>query len=520
MKKIYHHAQIITMNEKQPHAQALRVEDGLITHVGSNEEILALKDDESQLIDVHEQIMIPSFIDSHSHFIGLANSLRLCDLSQATSFDEIITMIKQFIQLKQLNEGEWVVATGYDHNHLKEQCHPDKFILDQISITHPILISHSSSHMGVANSKALEVLKLDFNTQDPHGGRFARVNNSNEMTGYMEENAFIRVNQQLPMLSHEAMLELIDKAQTIYASYGITSVQEGMVVPELFDLLDYAACNKRLKLDVTGYVDLANSHDLMRKHQQYAGDYVNHFRLGGYKIFLDGSPQGKTAWMKTPYVGDCDNYGYPTLSDQTLTTFIETAIQEQQQLLAHCNGDAATDQYLTQFERVMHRFPTLSTCRPVIIHAQLLAKDQLPRVKALDMIPSFFVAHTYYWGDIHIANFTKERASQISPTKSCEKLQIAFTLHQDSPVIMPNMLETMGCAVLRVTKNGVILGEEECITPMEALRAVTLHAAHQYFEEATKGSIEVGKLADLVILDDNPLTVPKKQIKQDRKSVV
>lgn len=513
MKTIYHSGQIITMNTQQPTAQAIVIEEGLITFVGSNEESKTYCDEETQLIDLHRQVMIPAFIDSHSHFISLANSLRQCDLSFATSFEEIVQLLKTYIEKAHPKANEWIVASGYDQDHIK-QGHPNKFILDQVSSNHPIMISHVSMHMGVINSKAIELLGIDSKMPDPYGGRYGRVDGSQEVSGFLEENAFITINQKIPMVDVGMMLDLMDRAQTIYASYGITTIQDGMVVPEVFQLLELAANQQRLQLDVVGYVDLAHAHHLMKNHAQYQGDYLNHFRFGGYKIFLDGSPQGRTAWMETPYVGEAEYYGYPTLSDKELRNLIETAIQEQVQLLAHCNGDAASNQYLTQFEAVMSEHPELSTCRPVMIHAQLLRKDQLSRVAKLHMIPSFFIAHTYYWGDTHIKNFTKERASQISPAHSCERLKIPFTLHQDSPVIMPNMLETMDCAINRVTKKGIILDEEECLTPYEALHALTINAAHQYFEEKRKGSIEPGKLADLVILDGNPLTTDKSQIKQ------
>ena len=189
------------------------------------------------------------------------------------------------------------------------------------------------------------------------------------------------------------------------------------------------------------------------------------------------------------------------------------AINDDMQLLAHCNGDAAVNQYITQYEIAKEKCNKGNEIRPVIVHAQLLRRDQLDRVKYLNMIPSFFVAHVYYWGDVHIKNFGKERADLISLANSAIKKDIKFTFHQDAPVIEPNMLETVWCAVNRITKNGVILGEEERINPLEALKAITINAAYQYFEEDLKGSIKENKLADLVILDSNPLKANKDDIR-------
>lgn len=151
--------------------------------------------------------------------------------------------------------------------------------------------------------------------------------------------------------------------------------------------------------------------------------------------------------------------------------------------------------------------------RPVLIHGQFLAEDQIEETKKLGIIPSFFVAHTYYWGDVHIKNFGIDRANKISPLASSLKNDLLFTLHQDSPVIESNMLETIWCATTRETKSGKILGQEERIGVLDTIKAVTINAAYQYFEENLKGSIKEGKIADLVILDKNPLNVEKDEIK-------
>lgn len=151
-----------------------------------------------------------------------------------------------------------------------------------------------------------------------------------------------------------------------------------------------------------------------------------------------------------------------------------------------------------------------------MIHAQLLRRDQLSALRSLGMIPSFFVAHTYYWGDVHIRNFGLARASAISPAASALREGLPFTFHQDTPVLPPDMLTAVGCAVTRTTRTGRVLGEEERLLPLDALRAVTVNAAYQYFEEDRKGSIREGKLADFVLLDENPLTVEPGRIRDIR----
>ncbi len=514
MKKIFYNGTIITMNEDHPYVEALCIENGRIFALGSKEEILSLISNEDEVIDLNGKTMLPGFIDAHSHFVGLANALTQCDLSQAHSFDDVVQLMKDFIKENHIPKGEWVYGSHYDQNFLKEKKHPDKFLLDNISSEHPIMLVHASSHMGVANSLALQSQNITVQTNDPEGGKFGRVEGSLEPNGYMEEKAFIDFQNKVPMIKTERMMEQIQKAQDIYASYGVTTIQEGMIAKPLFQLLQHASSSNLLKADVIGYIDLAHYRDLMKQEDIYRNHYQSHFKLGGYKIFIDGSPQGRTAWMSTPYQNSDGYCGYPTLKDEELYELIYTALQDHQQLLAHCNGDAAAEQYITQFEKVLHDHPQLDSMRPVMIHAQLVRKDQLERMQKIHMIPSFFIAHTFYWGDIHIENFGLARASLISPAKDAIDLNIPFTFHQDTPVLPPDMLKTLWCAVNRQTQNGVTLGENERITVQEALKAITIYPAYQYFEEDQKGSLEVGKNADLVILDKNPLEIESQKIDQ------
>ena len=242
--------------------------------------------------------------------------------------------------------------------------------------------------------------------------------------------------------------------------------------------------------------------------------YDNNFKVGGYKIFLDGSPQARTAWMRKPYLNDEMYLGYGTMEFKDVCDAVREAAKNNMQILAHCNGDAAAKQYIDAIDKIKNEGYDVAGIRPVMIHAQFLDRDQLDKVKELGIIPSFFVAHVYYWGDVHISNFGLERASRISLSASSLKKDIKFTFHQDSPVIEPNMIETIHVSVNRVTKKGISLGKDERIPVYEALKAVTINVAYQYFEEDKKGSIEVGKKADFVILDKNPLEIPIENIKE------
>lgn len=500
-------AHIHTMKDRQE-ASCMCIEQGSIVYIGNHipEEYKAAK-----RVDMGGRVIIPGIIDSHSHLVSCANTFRQADLSTAESFADIQRILADFIRLHPPKEHEWISGVGYDHNRLKEHRHPDANVLDAVQ-DWPIVITHASSHMGVASHAALHLAGIPNDAADPNGGRYAR-NRDGTLSGYMEENAFTSFLNHVPMPSLEELMKLLEDALQQYASYGITTIQDGMMNETVYAILKEAADRQILKQDVVGYVGIKDSAALLEACRPKGSSYQNHFRIGGYKMFLDGSPQGRTAWMTTPYQGDSDDYGYGTMSDEETAACIRKSLLENQQLLAHCNGDAAAQQYLTQFEKVVKELNCRDTHRPVMIHAQLVREDQIRRMKPLHMIPSFFVAHVWYWGDVHIENFGFRRASSISLLQTALRAGIPFTLHTDTPVIPANLMETVWCAAVRRTKKGILLGEKERISVYEALQAVTQHAAWQYHEEDRKGTLEAGKLADFAVLDRDPLNVAVEEVR-------
>ena len=492
MRTLYYNGDILTMENTD--FEAIYIEDGIIKKCGDFKQLKYSIPDDTELIDLHGKCLMPAFIDSHSHIVSLAKTLNLVDLSNSTSIKEIIEQFNNFINITKPKENKLLIGFGYDHNFLKEQRHPLAKELDQIP--YPVMISHTSGHMGVINHKAMQLFKLDNNVSDPNGGKYGRDEN-NQLNGYLEEQAFIDFAGK-SSTSGDLKKQLIE-ALGIYASYGITTVQEGFMKKEEFILLDSLAKENKLYLDVIGYIDIKDNQKLYQDNPSYH-QYQNHFKLGGYKLFLDGSPQGKTAWISKPYLDSGDYCGYPIYQDKEVKKYVDSALQEQVQLLTHCNGDMAAKQLLDVFKQ------KATNTRPVMIHCQILQPEQLPQLKRIGMIPSFFVNHIYYCGDIHLKNLGK-RANQISCIHSALKQELPYTFHQDSPVILPNMLESVWCACKRETKAGLILGENEQISVYNALKGVTINAAYQYFEEKYKGSIKEGKIADLIILDKNPCKI-------------
>lgn len=524
---LYYNGAILTMEDQNPSVEAVLTENGTIMGTGTYRDMSDKADAGVNRADLQGKVMLPGFIDPHSHFTACASHTMEADLTGAQNFEEVISRIQEFISRKKPREGQWIQAAGYDHNCLKEGVHPRRSVLDEAAPRNPLILKHQSGHMGVFNTMALNRLEVTSDTQSPQGGWIET--DAGVATGYMEENAFLEYQNRIPMPFADDFLRAYGLAQELYASCGITTVQEGMMTDQLLPLYRMLAGSGLLKLDLVAYADARNSKAIMNEMGDYVKQYRNHIKIGGYKMFLDGSPQGRTAWMREPYepakgLKQPEDYrGYNTLRDEEVFSLIMKAENEGMQLLAHCNGDMACGQYLEQIQAVYNKlagsrrkgnvfYP--GDIRPVMVHAQLLGPDQLKLVRELKVIPSFFMAHVYHWGDVHIRNFGLKRASHISPAASALREGVLFTLHQDSPVIRPDMLETLWCAVNRVTRSGVVLGAEERLPVREALKALTINGAYQYFEENEKGSIVSGKAADFVVLDENPLTIQPDRIRE------
>jgi len=392
--QFYYNGYILTM-EKPLYAEALFVRDGKIVKAGPEPLLRPLCTADTEKVDLQGHALLPSFIDPHSHLAGAASSLLQVSLDGAATFDELEERIKRFLSSNQIAPGEWVQAKGYDHNALREKKHPPRILLDHIAPENPLVLHHQSGHAGVLNSLALERLGIDETTIPPSGGTIGKENG--RLTGYLEENAFIGPIQRIPMPSIETLLSAVKSAQQEYARYGITTVQEGMLTESVVGLYQAFLQKEAFFLDVVGYVDGAASESLLKKLSGTAEHSQKHFKIGGCKVFLDGSPQARTAWMETPYVGAEDGYcGYPALSDEVLQERIRFAFQNRLQLLAHCNGDAAAAQFLSAYRKLYTETSNPPDLRPVMIHAQLLRPDQMTALRELRIIPSFFIAHIFH----------------------------------------------------------------------------------------------------------------------------
>ena len=501
---LYFGGPIVTLEEPR-YAQALVERGGRIAYVGDREEAERLAGPGARRVDLEGRALLPAFLDPHSHLLACAYARLQVPLGECAGWGEITDRLSRHVQERGVQPGEWVKGTGYDQNALAEGAAPDRFCLDRACPNNPVVIQHASGHAGVFNTLALERLGA------LNGDCGLERDGQGELTGRGEENPFLDLLGRIPMEGLEDVLRAFQGAQEEYASHGIATAQEGLLQPVMAPVYREILRRGLLYLDVNAYVPPADYDRLRGQFAQGVSASPGIFQVAGMKIFLDGSPQGGTAWVREPYAGG--GCGTSTMTDGQVLSAFRQALDRDAQLLAHCNGDRAAEQYLTLLAQA-EREAGKKLCRPVMIHAQLLGLDQLERVKALGVIPSFFVAHVYHWGEIHVKNFGLDRAGRISPAGSALAWGIPFTFHQDSPVIPPDMLETIWCACVRRTKTGRVLGAEERIPVEAALRAVTQTAALQYGLERELGTLRPGKRADFVLLSGDPLRTPPEELKK------
>lgn len=513
---IFSNGTILTMNDKQPTVAAVAVKDGKIIYAGSLDKVMSFKTDSTKMVDLAGKTLTPGFIDPHSHFTMVGTMKILADLSPepyggVMDIPSLQKRLKDYIVEHKIPKGAVVLGNGYDDAIMKEHRHPTKEELDAVSTDHPIYILHASGHMGVANSKAIEQAGITASTPNPTGGVIVH-NPDGSLNGRMEENANIQFAMKFrPVPSMEEVVKNMLAAQEDYLKYGQTTICDGRTMATDLKILQALADKKLLKVDVISYPDYDdNASRLDELKKKFS--YENRFRIGGIKFTLDGSPQGRTAWLTEPYFkqaeGESKDYkGFPIYTDSALYANMRNVLQHGMTFQVHDNGDAAIDQALNTITRLKKEGIYNDSIRATLIHVQVSRPDQISKIKAAGVIPSYYVSHTYFWGDWHReVTLGEKRAAFISPCKAALDHNILFTLSHDAPVTPPDIITLFHTAVNRTTRTGYVLGPDQRISTAEALKAITINAAYQYKEEKNKGSIEKGKLADLVILDANPLT--------------
>jgi len=514
---IYLGGPILTIDDRMPRAEAVAVDDGLIVAVGDRDSVMAWRGGDTEVIDLEGHAMLPGFVDSHGHAVmgGLqalsANLLAPPD-GEVKDIASLLDTLRAWVAANQavVDKEQMIIGFGYDQSQLTELRHPTREDLDTVSTTIPIIIVHQSGHFGVANSKTLEWTGVTADTPNPDGG-VIRKRGDGEPDGVLEENAFFGVlGKLLSGLGEEGLRAFAIAGPELWARFGYTTAEEGRTSPEVVEVMKKVALDGGFKIDVVVYPDVMVDRDYIKNN--VSSTYTDRVRVGGAKLTIDGSPQGFTAWRDRPYydpVGDYPgNYkGYAAVTDEQVMAAIDWAFQNNIQILTHANGEAATDLLLAAIEGATEKYG-MADRRPVLIHGQFLREDQVDSLKALHVFPSIFPMHTFYWGDWHREHTVGPAlADNISPTGWIRQRGMMFGSHHDAPVAFPDSMRVLDATVTRRSRSGDILGPAQRVDVMTALKAMTIWPAWQHFEEHSKGSIEVGKLADFVVLSQDPTTV-------------
>lgn len=518
-RQAYLNGNILTMDIHNTIAEAVLIERGEILDVGNDQDIRSQLDDDTDVYDLGGKTMIPGIIDAHSHFPGSGLSVVAVDLNSPPIGK--ITEIKQALKLlkykaEKTPEGKWVFGYGFDDSMIKEKRYFTRDELDQVSSKHPVYVMHISAHSGVANSYALQRAGVTKETPNPTGGEIQKDAETGELTGVLFETAHNPLREMAIKFSIFDQLKILKAASKDYVSKGITTAQNGLALEEHIKGLSRTSWfgMTPLRLIVWPAADTDMGERLREKEIDYTSYNTDMFHAGAIKLIADGSIQGYTGFLEEPYyvnppLKKSDYRGYPAINKEKLFQLVEDYHSAGYQLAIHGNGDAAIEMIIDAYEAAQKNHYR-EDARPIIIHSQMIRDDQMDRVKQLGMTLSFFAAHTYYWGDRHRDIFLgPERSEKISPMRTALNKGIRFSIHLDTPVVPMDPMLMIWNAVHRKTTGGQVLGEDERLTGIQALRAVTIDAAWQIFQEDNRGSVEPGKFADLVILSDNPLNNPE-----------
>jgi hypothetical protein len=517
---IYSGGPIVTVNDAQPSAEALAVKDGKILAVGAKAEIeKAHKGAATRLVDLGGRTLAPGLIDAHAHVLGFgsqavgANLLAPPD-GNVNTVDDIVAKLQEFAKGPDAARTGWIFGIGYDDALIGR--HPTRDDLDKVSKDVPVIAVHISGHFSAMNSAGLAKVGYTAATKDPEGGIIRRRPGSREPNGVLEELASIPV--MIPAINAtkpEDKDYFLKKGLEMAKSYGYTTAVEGRLMGFQQEGLADAANRGLLDIDVMSYVDYSAKEILATPW--FAKTYRGGYRVAGLKITLDGSNPGRTGWRTIPYLvppeGQKKDYkGYPAIPDtKVVAGLVDEAYDKGWPVHIHANADAAIDQMIAAV-RPAHQKYGPGDRRTTLIHGQFMRKDQIPALVELQILPSLFPMHTFYWGDWYDTIIGPELAQQISPMRSVLNAGLVATSHSDAPVALPNLMQVMWATVNRVSRSGKIVGPDERLTPIEALKAITLSSAYTHFEEKTKGSLEPGKLADMVILSENPITIDPMKI--------
>jgi predicted amidohydrolase YtcJ len=511
---------ILTVDKGFSEVAALAIRGNRIIAAGTEAEARAAAGADARIVDLAGKVMLPGFVDPHTHVVAgaLADSvMKNVGMTRFSTAAEVLAHLKS--RVPTTPPGEWIMARNYDP---ALQTGPDALTfaeLDAVSTEIPVFVMNASGHLAYANRKAFAAAGLPEDVADPPGAEFVR-DAKGRLTGTMKNNvAFMQVASAAPAMSRaepvSALIGLLEK----WGQVGLTTVSElslGMLTGSAKDaaILATAARSGKLKARVRAYAFYTIGSEAWDVAGVKPGDGDAMARIAGYKLVADGSNQGFTGLQREQYLGS-DSRGTAYMTPEELKSVAVERASKGWPLAIHGNGDAAIDRVLDACDAVRDAGIDLARVRPRIEHCSMLHDDQIARMKALGVSASFLIGHVHYWGVwMRDRVFGPDRVQQLGRARSVEKAGVSYSLHSDFMVTDPDPLHMIEMAVTRRTwkEPDFILNPVERVSVESAIRAVTSEAAWQLFSDHEVGSLEVGKLADMVILAEDPRRVPADRI--------
>ena len=516
---IYSGGPILTIDDAQPAAEAVAVRDGRILAVGAVSDVAAHQGDATDVFDLDGRTLLPGFVDSHGHVVmgGLqalsANLLAPPD-GEVTDIASLQSTLSAWAaeNADVVDQVNVIIGFGYDNAQLAEMRHPTREDLDAVSTEVPIMIVHQSGHLGVANSKALEIAGIDASTKDPAGGVIRR-DPDGAPNGVLEEYAFFTA--LVPLLSElgpEGLAAFAKAGAEMWARFGYTTAQDGRSSGGIVEALKAVDAAGDLPVDVIAYPDVLEFKGLHRG-ERLEGLWrarpcrrlqADHRRLAPGLHRAEGPP------LHDDPVGDYPPgyHGYASVTMEQIEDAVDWCYARGIQVITHANGEGASDMLIAALGAAQDRYGDPGN-RPVLIHGQFLREDQVDSYKRLGVFPSLFPMHTFYWGDWHrrAHGRPRERRQHLADRLGARARHDVRLAPRRAGGVPRLHAHPVGHPRTRRARSGDILGPSQRVDVMTALRAMTIWPAWQQFEEDDKGSIEVGKIADFVILLDDPTAV-------------
>ncbi len=496
---ILHNGNFWTVNPRAPRADAVAISEGRFLAVGSNDEILSFATARSRKIDLGKKTVLPGFIDAHSH-PAMSGRLHLrqvdCDLR---SIKAIQSALRE--RAAKTPPGDWVLGFKYDDTKTAEGRMLTLKDLDVAVPDHPVLVNHRGGHENFVNSLALKAAQVDEGTLDPPGGKFDR-DSSGHLNGRIIERAEAAFGKVIPStFSREDCREGVKLISKMMSKTGITSVGDTLGSPA--DLQAYQDARDTGDLPMRVYCFIAwRFIDQMIAAGVRTGLGDEWVRIGGMKQVADGAISGRTARLSQPYIGSPNDYGTFSASEEEIYEFGRKAYAASWQLGTHANGDMAIERVLNVYERLNREFPRKDP-RFRIEHCTLINDSIIQRMKALNVIPTPFSTYVYYHGE-KMQYYGKERLEHMFALRTFLDAGLHPTQASDYPPGEFAPMMALQSEVTRTDMKGNVWGASQKVSVEEAIRVGTIHGAYASYEEKLKGSIEAGKLADLVVLGRDP----------------